>query len=141
MEELNKEVVEKFYDWNTKSDPDNTREYLHDQVELFWNSSKGFRKLNKTQIMDLICNIKTEYKQVRTEISHLVVENDRAAVRLTYFVEPFETPDEETPLVHFMAIWEMKDGKLYRGYEMSYLADEDPDNMMSFSRLPQWELN
>lgn len=141
MSETTKAIVEKFYDWNDSNDIESTKEVLHDDVELFWNSTKGFRKYGKQQIIDLIANIKKEYQNIRPEISHFITDDNRAAVRLTYFVEPYETPEDEIPLVHFMAIWEIKEGKLYKGYEMSHLADEDPENILSFSRFPQLKEN
>ncbi|WP_224490509.1 nuclear transport factor 2 family protein [Robertkochia flava] len=139
MSETTKAIVKKFYAWNSEGDIDETKSVLHDDIVLYWNSTKGFRKYGKNQILDLINDIRSEYREVRAEITHLITEEDRAAVRLTYFVVPFENPDEEVPLVHFMAIWELKDGKLFKGYEMSYLADETPENMISFSRLPEPE--
>ena len=139
MSNTTKTIVEKFYRWNATTDLELIKEVLHDEVELYWNSTKGFRKYGKAQIIDLITDIKKEYKSIRVEISHFLTEQDRAALRLTYYVEPFEAPEEEMPLVHFMAIWEIKDGKLFKGYEMSHLADEDPDNILSFSRLPEPE--
>lgn len=140
MSEATRTKVEKFYAWNTSSELEETRDLLHEDVQLFWNSNKGFRKYGKDQILELINSIRTEYQHVRAEMTHLLAEEDRFAVRLTYFVEPYEHPDEEIPLVHFMAIWELKDGKLFKGYEMSHLADEDPDNIISFSRLPEREI-
>ena len=139
MSNTTKAIVEKFYHWNAAEDIESTKAVLHDDVELFWNSTKGFRKYGKQQIIDLISDIKKEYKSIRVETSHFITDKNRAAVRLTYYVEPFEAPEEEIPLVHFMAIWEIKDGQLYKGYEMSHLADEHPDNIMSFSRLPEPE--
>ncbi|THD67934.1 nuclear transport factor 2 family protein [Robertkochia marina] len=139
MSNTTRTIVEKFYRWNATSDLDLIKEVLHDEVKLYWNSTKGFRKYGKTQIIDLITDIRKEYKSIRVEISHFLTDQDRAALRLTYYVEPFEAPDEEIPLVHFMAIWEIKDGKLFKGYEMSHLADEHPDNILSFSRLPEPE--
>lgn len=140
MSETTKAIVEKFYHWNAdNANMEATISVLHDDVELFWNSTKGFRKYGKEQIIELIKDIKKEYHSIRVETSHFLTDKNRAAVRLTYYVEPFEAPEEEIPLVHFMAIWEIKDGKLYKGYEMSHLADEHPENLQSFSRLPDLE--
>ncbi|MBL7473554.1 nuclear transport factor 2 family protein [Robertkochia sediminum] len=139
MSETTKSIVERFYSWDTKEDLDTIKEVLHDDIVLNWNSTKGFKKYGKDQILELISQLKQEYRQVRSEFTHMICEENKAAVRLTYFVEPFEAPEEEMPLVHFMAIWETKDGKLYRGYEMSHLADEHPENLLSFSRLPEPE--
>ena len=39
--------------------------------------------------------------------------------RYSHFVKTFENPREEMLLAHFFVIWEIKDNKLYRGYQMS----------------------
>ena len=48
---------------------------------------------------------------------------------------PIENPDEEVSTIHFMAIWELKEGKLYRGYQISQPSDEDPLNTDAYSRI------
>ena len=40
----------------------------------------------------------------------------------THYVNAFENPNEEMVLAHFVVIWEVKDGKLYKGFLMSQLG-------------------
>jgi len=49
-----------------------------------------------------------------------------------YFVRMIENPNEEVPVAHFMAIWEIKDNLMYRGYQMSQPAEEDQEAMISY---------
>jgi hypothetical protein len=35
-------------------------------------------------------------------------------------------------MAHFIAIWEIKDGKMFKGYQISQAADETPENLSSF---------
>jgi len=51
--------------------------------------------------------------------------------RHTLFVNPIENPDSEVVLARFCSIWEVKNNKLYRGYEISQLADENHEKAMS----------
>jgi hypothetical protein len=43
------------------------------------------------------------------------------AVRYSHYIKTIENPREEMLLAHFMVIWELKDDKLYRGYQISQL--------------------
>ena len=53
-------------------------------------------------------------------------------IRFTYYVRTIENPDEELPMAHFIAIWEVKDGKMYKGHQISQQADDSPENLDSF---------
>ncbi|MCF1191703.1 hypothetical protein LRR18_08910 [Mangrovimonas sp. AS39] len=46
-----------------------------------------------------------------------------------------ENDDEETALAHYISIWELKDGKLFKGFEISQLADDDALAANSFSQI------
>jgi hypothetical protein len=43
-------------------------------------------------------------------------------VRYSHFVKTIENPREEMLLAHFISIWQIKDNKLYKGYQMSQLS-------------------
>lgn len=53
-----------------------------------------------------------------------VEEDHQIAIQFTYHVKTIENPDEEMPLAHFMAIWELKDNKLFKGVQISQLGEE-----------------
>lgn len=114
-------------------DLEQLQELLHDDLEIYWNSSKGFLKLNKGDITELMTNFKKNFHAIRSEISHVFSKDEQVVIRYTYHVHTLENPEEEVPLAHFITIWEIKDDKLYRGYEMSQMAVEDPISLKSFS--------
>ncbi|MDG3582218.1 MULTISPECIES: nuclear transport factor 2 family protein [Galbibacter] len=132
-----KKIVQDFYQSEPIKNNKILKEYLHDDCQLFWNSSKGFTKLNKEELISLAMNMAEAYHSIRTEISHLLRDGNSVTVRYTYHVKAIETPDEEQPLAHFITIWECKDDKLYRGYEISQLADDNPVNLNSFLPVKQ----
>ena len=55
-------------------------------------------------------------------ISHIVKEGDFISVRYAHSVKTIENPREYILLANFMVIWEMKDEKLYRGYQISQVV-------------------
>ncbi|EIJ40240.1 hypothetical protein JoomaDRAFT_3294 [Galbibacter orientalis DSM 19592] len=127
-----KKIIKDFYELEPIKNREVLSEYLHDDCELYWNSSKGFTKLNKQELILLAENMSEAYQSIRTEISHLLKDGDAVTVRYTYHVKTIENPDEEQPLAHFITIWEFNEGKLYKGYEISQLADDNPVNLNSF---------
>jgi hypothetical protein len=55
-------------------------------------------------------------------ITHIIAEDNTVSVRYSHFVKTIENPREEMLLAHFFVIWEIKDGKLYRGFQMSQFS-------------------
>lgn len=127
-----KECVEKFYTSDFYKNPESIKEYLHPDSHLYWNSSSGFHKLEFQEICDMVKELTKSFDTLRADISHLVSENGAVAIRFTYYVKTIENPEEELPMAHFIAIWEMKDGKMYKGHQISQQADDSPENLESF---------
>lgn len=95
--------------------------FLHPEAEIHWHSSKGFVQLDYQQILALSDELGRAYTRLKSRISHVVSKKDEVAIRFSQYVKTIENPREELLLAHFMVIWELKDGKLYRGYQMSQL--------------------
>jgi len=127
-----KKLVEEFYTSNFYKNPEEVKNYLHADAELFWNSGTGFNKMSFADILKLSKEMSTSFESLRTEISHLLQDEDQVTIRFTYHINTIENPDEEIPMAHFIAIWKIKDQKLYKGYQISQPGDETPDNLSSF---------
>ncbi len=116
-----KKFVLDFY----KSDALTNREvmdtFLHPDVVVEWNSTKGFLEMKRDEILDLSSELGRAYESSRVNISHLLQDGNHVSVRYSIYVKTIENPREEMLLAHFMVIWEVKDGKLFRGYQMSQL--------------------
>lgn len=132
MAKRRKKVVEEFYKSDFYKNPETLQTYLHPEIELNWNSSSGYFKLDYEKILDLVQEISKSFHSLRPEISHLIRKKDHVTIRLTYYVKTIENPREELPMGHFIAIWEIKDEKMYRGYQMSQPADDSPENLSSY---------
>jgi len=117
-----KQIVEKFYKSDALINSEVLKEYLHPDIILEWNSSKGFVELNYNTLIDLSIELSKAYMRSKVRISHIVTENDLVSVRYSHFVKTIENPREEMLLAHFIVIWQIKEGKLFRGYQMSQLS-------------------
>ena len=116
-----KEIVQEFYKSDALLEYETVAKLLHDDVVLEWHSSKGFLKLNHQEIIDLTTELSKAYVRSKTRITHIMEEGDMVSVRYSHYVKTIENPREEMLLAHFMVIWELKDNKLYRGFQMSQL--------------------
>jgi hypothetical protein len=114
-----KEIVQKFYKSDALIDSEVMKDFLHPEVVVEWNSSKGFIQLDYNSLLN---DLSKAYVRSKVRITHIVSENDTISVRYSHFVKTIENPREEMLLAHFMVIWQIKDNKLFRGYQMSQLS-------------------
>ena len=116
-----KEIVQEFYKSDALLENETVSKLLHNDVILEWHSSKGFLKLNRQEIIDLTNELSKAYVRSKARITHILEEGNTVALRYSHYVKTIENPREEMLLAHFMVIWELKDNKLFRGYQMSQL--------------------
>ncbi|MBG6189026.1 nuclear transport factor 2 family protein [Flavobacterium sp. CAN_S2] len=117
-----KEIVQQFYKSDALIDSEVIKDFLHPEVIVEWNSSKGFVELNYDSLVNLSAELSKAYVRSKVRISHILSENDLISVRYSHFVKTIENPREEMLLAHFIVIWQIKDNKLFRGYQMSQLS-------------------
>jgi hypothetical protein len=117
-----KQIVKNFY----KSDAFRNRElldtFIHSDISLDWHSSQGFLRLNRKEMLALADELGKAYHSSRISINHLLEDDNVVTVRYTHYVKTIENPREEMVLANFIVIWEVKDDKLHRGYQMSQLS-------------------
>lgn len=129
-----KNIVKTFYSQDLAKH-DEAIILIHPDVQLKWHSSKGYRTLTYDAIENNLKEIRRSYESWRFKISHLLEDNQQVTIRYTVYSTSIEQPNVEEPLAHFITIWEVKEGKLYRGYEISQLADDGKESLNSFSQI------
>lgn len=117
-----KELVTDYYNAEAFRNPEAMEKFIHNDLVLQWHSSKGYLQLEKNDLITLAAELNKSYCASRVDISHMVCEGDTVSVRYTHYVNTFENPSEEMILAHFVIIWEVKDGQLYKGFLMSQLG-------------------
>lgn len=132
MSKTAKEVVKSFYKTDLIHNIEAFSEYLHPEVELNWNSSFGYNKKGFEDIKTMFKEMSSSFETFKCEISHLLEEDGMVTIRYTYLAKTIEQPDKEEVIAHFIAIWELKDDKLYRGYQISQQGDTSQENLKSF---------
>ncbi|MEM6514673.1 MAG: nuclear transport factor 2 family protein [Bacteroidota bacterium] len=127
-----KQIVKSFYELDLAND-DYGMNYVHKDCELNWHSSMGFRILDFNGIENMLIEIRRSYETFKYRISHLLQDGNTVTIRYSINAASIERPGEPEPLAHFITIWETKEGKLYKGYEISQLADDSRESLNSFS--------
>lgn len=117
-----KQLVSDFYKNDLLLHKSEVTEFLHEDLIIEWNSSKGFVQMKKQDVLNLSDELSKAYIRSKMRITHVVEEGNMVSVRYSHFVKTIENPREEMLLAHFFVIWEVKDGKLYRGYQMSQFS-------------------
>ncbi len=121
-------LLEKFYNADVANNESLVEDFFHKDCELHWNSSNGFSLLRYDDIVKFFQGIRASYNNMRFVHTHLFASGDQVTSRHHLYAQTIEQPNEEVLLAHFIAIWEVKDSKLYRCYEISQLADEQTLN-------------
>ncbi len=117
-----KKIVADFYKTDVLLNSELTAAFLHPDILLDWHSSKGFIQMNREDIINLSVELSKAYIRSKIRISHILAEKNLVSVRYSHYVKTVENPREEMLLAHFITIWEIKDEKLFRGYQMSQLS-------------------
>ena len=117
-----KDIVLEFYKSDVILDKKTVSELMHPDVTIDWNSSKGFIQMNFEDILALTDELAKAYIRSKIRISHILQENDLVSLRYSHFVKTVENPREDMLLGNFFVIWEVKDGKLFKGFQMSHIS-------------------
>jgi len=129
-----KDIVKGFYESDLAKD-DNVLSYFHKDCELKWNSSKGYTKLDFQGIKHMLEGVQKSYHSFKYRLSHLLEDENIITARYTIYATAIERPKKEDALAHFISIWEVKDSKLYRGFEISQLADSISESLNSYAEI------
>jgi len=130
-----KDIVRGFYKADILKDNTLLEEFFHPDLVLIWNSDDGLTIMNTEDLIGFFSEIRRTYFDLRIEVSHLLADDNHVTIRYKYYVRTIENPDEELGIAHFIAIWEVKDGKLYRGYQVSQPVTDKDDTNESYHRV------
>lgn len=130
-----KEIVRNFYKADFLKGKDALKEFFHPDLVLIWNSNDGLTIMNNNDLLDFFDEIRRNYQDLRIEVSHLLEDGPHVTIRYKYYIRTIENPDEELGIAHFIAIWEVKDGKMYKGYQVSQPVTDLDDTTESYHRV------
>lgn len=117
----NKELVIDFYNSDALYNSKTLDTFLHPEVVLEWNSSKGFLKKDRKGLLQSADELKIGYEAIVVQIHQIISEENIVSVHYTLFGTTIENPNHINRLALFFVNWEIQDGKLFKGYQMSQL--------------------
>ena len=135
MSKKAKQIVRDFYRSDILRDDTVLEHFFHPELVLIWNSANGLSIMNYEDIVDFFGEVRRSYNDLRIEVSHLLADDNHVTIRYKYYIRTMENPDEELGIAHFIAIWEVKDDKLYRGYQVSQPVTDKDDTNESYHRV------
>ncbi|GHC51777.1 nuclear transport factor 2 family protein [Ulvibacter litoralis] len=130
-----KDIIKDFYRSDILKDDSVLTTYFHPDLELIWNSNDGLTVMNRDDLASLFSEIRRTYDDIRAEVSHVLADENFVTIRYKYYIRTIENPDEELGIAHFIAIWEVKDGKIYRGHQVSQPATDKDDTNKSYHKV------
>jgi ketosteroid isomerase-like protein len=130
-----KNIVKKFYKSDILHDHTVLNKFFHPDTVLIWNSSDGLTIMHLEDLVAFFSEIRRTYHDLRVEVSHILEDDNHVTIRYKYYVKTIENPDEEMGISHFIAIWEIKDGKLFRGYQVSQPVTDLDDTNESYHKV------
>lgn len=130
-----KEVVRDFYRSDILKDNTILERFFHPELVLIWNSPIGLSIIHYDELVNFFDEIRRTYHDLRLEVSHLLADGNHVTIRYKYYVRTMENPDEELGIAHFIAIWEVKDGKIFRGHQVSQPVTDNDDTNESYHRV------
>jgi hypothetical protein len=113
-----KEIVTAYYE--NILNPGVVRQYLHPQMRIQWSGDRGYLELSADELVAMAGQFASRYAVSRFQLTHIVAEENRVAVRYEHFVCTLEEPDTEILYSSAMAFWRIKEEKMYFGYVSSY---------------------
>ncbi|KAA3624588.1 MAG: nuclear transport factor 2 family protein [Flavobacterium sp.] len=130
-----KEIVRSFYQSDILKDDTVLEKFMHKDLVLIWNSADGLSIMHYDDLAEFFAEVRRSYHDLRIEVSHLLQDDNHITVRYKYYIRTIENPDEELGIAHFIAIWEIKDDQLYRGYQVSQPVTDKDDTNESYHRV------
>jgi len=130
-----KQIVKEFHQADILNDETVLDNYFHKDLELIWNSMDGLTIMHYNDLIAFFSEIRRTYHDLRIEISHILEDDDYVTIRYKYYITTMENPDEELGISHFIGIWEVKDGKMYRGHVISQPVTDLDDTNESYHQV------
>lgn len=118
----NKKWIEAFFKSDAFINVAEMDAFLHVDFLLEWQSSKGFLKMSKQEVLNFTQEMSVSYVRTKIRMHDILNEKNQVAVRYSHFVNTVENPSEEILLAHFFALYEVKDNKIFRCFQMSQLS-------------------
>lgn len=115
----NKELIQKIYVEEGIRNAETLDKCFHENVILEWTSSEGDLILHKKDIIKIAEELFSNYSTSFIEITHLIEEENKVAVKYNHKVATIENPDEIMLIAKFIVIWEMENSKIIKGYQIS----------------------
>lgn len=130
-----KTVVRNFYLSPILKDATIIDAFFDKDIELIWNSASGLSILRYEELKNFFAETRRTYSDLRVEVSHLLSDDDHVTIRYKAYIRTIENPEEELGIAHFISIWQVKEGKIYKGHTVSQPVTPQDDTTESYHKV------
>lgn len=116
-----KEIIQDYFNKQAVLNPKVLKDFLHPELQIEWVSGSGVRYMNYDEFINYSHELSKSFVQSSVSIRHIIEEGNKVVIYYTLFMKSIENPNTDELMSQFMAIWEMKEGKMYQGTLMSRL--------------------
>lgn len=116
----NRALIEEIYINDGLRNRNFLKKVLHKDVLLEWNNSNGLKIMNREDLLNFADELKLNFVHSKVSITHLIEDNNTFCVKYNYQISPIENPSEIISVAKIVVIWEFKNNKLIKGYQLSY---------------------
>jgi len=117
-----KKIVTELYASEALIKPKLLATFLHPEFHLEWHSITGLIQMNRTEFIEFAEKLGIAYERLFVRINQITKDKGVVSARGNISVRILENPSEQIYLSNFMAMWEVKDDLIYRGYHMNQHA-------------------
>jgi hypothetical protein len=92
---------------------------LHQDFLFEWESSSGFKTMDRNEIQNFANELKQNFHTSRISIQDKIITENRIVVRYLHHASTIENPNEIFTIAKIVAIWEIENNKIVKGYQIS----------------------
>lgn len=112
-------IIEQLYQEDGLRNKEYLDSILDTDFKLEWDSSVGSRVMSRSEVLEMAEELKTNYHVSKTSILNLVSDKDKLVVQYLHHVSTIENPKELFTIAKVVVIWDIENGKIVKGYQMS----------------------
>ncbi|SHJ23029.1 nuclear transport factor 2-like protein [Flavobacterium haoranii] len=113
------QIIERLYDLDGLRDVDFLESIIADEFTFEWDSSQEKRVMSKSDIVALAHELKNNYHLSKTTVLDKVVTDSKIVVSYLHHVATIENPKELFTVARIIVIWDIENGQLIKGYQIS----------------------
>ncbi|MEZ4788109.1 MAG: hypothetical protein R2790_09605 [Flavobacterium haoranii] len=113
------QIIERLYEHDGLRDANFLESIIAPDFIFEWDSSQDKRLMNKNDIIALAHELKNNYHLSKTSILDKIITESKIVVHYLHHVATIENPKELFTIARVIVIWDVENGQIIKGYQIS----------------------